>query len=583
MLRIHSHILAAGMIMAACMAMTACTTKQSCDAVFYNGVVHTMDDSSMIVEAFAVRAGRIVSTGNNTEILGGWSATKVINLEQRHVFPGFIDAHAHLFGLGEEAAILGLIGTSSRQQVLEMVRKRVATLAPGSWIRGRGWDQNTWPDKEFPRKESLDAISGRFPVFLSRIDGHAVWVNSQALALSGITRNTPDPEGGRIVRDADGEATGILLDQAVELVRAHIPQPTAAEMIGTYRLAIQRCLAAGMTGVHDMGLTSTGIEALRALIAKKQFPFHVVGYIDDTNPETWESLLKTGRQVFGDQQLTLAGLKLYADGALGSRGALLLEDYSDDPGNRGIPIQSGEVIRREAQRALKAGLQVCVHSIGDAAVRRTLDAYEAALKSSPASPYPLRIEHAQVIDIADIPRFAALGIVPSMQPTHCTSDMRWAEARLGARRVQTAYPWRSLINAGAWIPGGSDFPVERPEPIAGIYAAAFRRTAEGIPATPEDISKLFQIDPAVPELSHRWKNGWFAEQCMSRYDAVRSFTAWAARAAGLGSDRGTIENNKAADFVVLSEDLITVPRSRFLKTRILSTWVAGEKVFDGSD
>ncbi|MBE0643640.1 MAG: amidohydrolase [Bacteroidetes bacterium] len=563
--------------------MISCTTKNPSDMLFFNGIVHTMDDSSTIVDAFAVRDGRIVATGSNEDILSAWEAARVIDLEQQHVFPGFIDAHAHLFGLGEEDVILGLLGTTSPIGIAEMVRDRASSLAAGTWIRGRGWDQNDWGTKEFPGKELLDATAPTHPVFLSRIDGHAAWVNSRALELSGITRATPDPEGGRIVRGADGEATGILLDQAIELVRANIPQPAIDEMAEAYATAIQRCLAVGMTGMHDMGLTATGIEAMRLLIARNEFPFHVVGYIDDTNPATWETLLKGGRQTIGNQQLVLAGLKLYADGALGSRGAWLLEDYTDDAGNRGIPIQSEEVIRRESERALRAGLQVCVHAIGDAAVRRVLDAYEQALKAVPRSEYPLRIEHAQVIDIADIPRFARLGVIPSMQPTHCTSDMTWAEARLGARRVQEAYAWAALINSGAWIPGGSDFPVERPDPIAGIYAASFRKDAEGRPASPEDIKSFFQTDPSVPFLPARWTNGWFGEQCMSRENAIRAFTIWAARAAGLEKDRGSIEKGKWADCVILSEDLATVPRSRFLNTRVLATWVAGEQVFTAPD
>ncbi|MFZ1731874.1 MAG: amidohydrolase [Bacteroidota bacterium] len=538
-----------------------------------------MDDSSTIAEAFAVRAGRIVAVGSNESVLAAWSASNAVDLEQKNVFPGFVDAHAHLFGLGEEAAILGFIGSKSSEEVLEKVSDRAANVPSGTWIRGRGWDQNHWQVRKFPQKESLDKVAPVNPVFLSRIDGHAAWVNSLALKLSGITKDTPDPEGGRIVRDANGEATGILLDQAIEIVRAIIPQPSVADMEEAYTIAIRRCLAAGMTGMHDMGLTSTGIDAIRGLIADKKFPFHVVAYIDDLNPATWESLLKQGRQVVGDQQLVLAGLKLYADGALGSRGALLLEDYADDPGNHGIPIQSQSTIRHEAERALKAGLQVCVHAIGDAAVRLTLDAYQAALASCTDYRYPLRIEHAQVIDIDDMPRFAKLGVVPSMQPTHCTSDMPWAEARLGARRVQTAYAWASLINSGAWIPGGSDFPVERPEPIAGMYAASFRMNAEGKPSSQSDIETLFQIDPEVPLLAARWENGWFSEQCMSRENAVRSFTLWAAKAAGLEKDRGSIALDKFADFVVLSEDLITVPRERYLGTQVLSTWVRGEKVY----
>jgi predicted amidohydrolase YtcJ len=471
----------------ALLMMTACNTKQSCDLILFNGFVHTMDDSTSTAQAFAVDEGRVMAVGSNEEVLASWVSDRVIDLGQQHVYPGFIDAHAHLFGLGEEARILRLHDTKAKSEVLALLRERAAEEPADTWIRGRGWDQNDWTDKSFPSKADLDLITTRHPVFLSRVDGHAVWVNSRALELAGITRKTPDPEGGRIQRDRQGEPTGILLDQAIELVRDHIPPADVADMTEAYDTAIKHCLASGMTGMHDMGMTSVGIEAIRGMIDKKNFPFHVVAYVDDSRKETWESLLRDGRQVIGNGQLILAGLKLYADGALGSRGAMLLEDYADDPGNRGIAIQNGGTIRQETERALKAGLQVCVHAIGDAAVRLVLDSYEAALAQVDSVHYPLRIEHAQVISIPDIPRFAALGVVPSMQPTHCTSDMPWAEARLGAARVQSAYAWASLIKSGAWIPGGSDFPVERPEPIPGMYAAMFRMTAEGKPASQVDI------------------------------------------------------------------------------------------------
>jgi predicted amidohydrolase YtcJ len=568
-MRIFNILLALGIL------MTACSTRQECDIIYHNAHFHTMDSALTVTEALAVRGGKIVATGTLEDLEAAWEAGARVDLGGATVFPGFIDAHAHLYGLGEEAVTLQLLGTQSVAAIQSLLRERLRGHDGDDWIRGRGWDQNDWPVQHFPNKADLDAVTTEHPVFFSRVDGHAGWVNSRALEICGITAETPDPEGGRILRDASGQPTGILLDNAMELLRSHIPPPGETARRDAYRAAVARCLATGMTGMHDMGLDSEDIAALRGLIDDGEFPFRIAGYIDGRG-DTWEAYLKEGRYSVGKQQLTIAGLKLYADGALGSRGAWLLAPYHDDAGNSGIPIITGDTIAYEAQRALRAGMQVCVHAIGDAAVRTVLDAYERALAASPAAPYPLRVEHAQVIDPADIPRFSALGVLPSMQPTHCTSDMYWAEARLGAGRMHGAYAWQSLIRSGSIVPGGSDFPVERPDPLAGIYAAAFRMDAEGRPSSPKDISEAFSIDAAVPERDARWDNGWYGNERMSRVEAVRAFTTWAATAAGLADSMGSLETGKWADFTVLSQDILSVPRERFLETRVLATYVGGK-------
>ncbi len=563
--------------------LTACDPRDSCDMVIYNAEIHTMNPELPLVNAMALKDGRVVAIGENEQILEGWDPDETIDLAGGHIFPGFIDAHAHLHGLGEESTILLLQGSVSLEDVLRLVRERVAAtdagVDAGTWIRGRGWDQNDWADMTFPTARQLDSAVADRPAFLVRIDGHAAWVNSLALERAGITRETPDPEGGRIERDAKGEPTGILLDNAIELVRKHIPPPTDIEMKTALSTAVRSCLALGLTGMHDMGMTEEYVRVIRELIDDEEFPFRVVGYVDGTG-KMWENLLEEGRTEYGEKQLILAGLKLYADGALGSRGAWLLEDYSDDPGNRGIPVTNAGAILEEAKRALGKQLQICVHAIGDAAVRMVLDAYEAAQKAVPRSGPPLRVEHAQVISDSDIPRFPALGVVPSMQPVHCTSDMYWAEARLGVERVTNAYAWGSLIEAGAWIPGGSDFPVERPNPLLGIYAAAFRMDQDGRPKTQDDIEAFWQIDPARPKSADRYRDGWYAIQRMPRTDAVRAFTIWAARAAGMEKDLGSLEPGKYADFVIVTHDLLTVSREDFLTAKVLSTWVEGRKVWE---
>jgi len=571
-MKTHTLVILAGML------MTACSTPQNCDLIIFNAAVQTMDESCSVVEAFAVCDGRIVATGSSEEVRSSWKADQSIDLGGAIVYPGFIDAHAHLYGLGEEAMTLTLLGTRSEKEILQLVRTRAGEMPDGTWIRGRGWDQNDWPVQQFPNKESLDNVTTAHPVFLSRIDGHAAWVNSRALELCGITATTKDPAGGRILRDAQGNPTGLLLDNAIDLLRAHIPPPSKEELRIGYENAVERCLATGMTGMHDMGMDAEDIRAVTSLIEEDRFPFRVVGYVNGRG-DTWEEHLSRGRQVIGQQQLTIAGLKLYADGALGSRGAWLLEPYADDPGNSGIPIIAGDTIAYEARRALERGMQVCVHAIGDAASRLVLDAYEKALAHTESVVYPLRVEHAQVLHPDDIPRFAALGVIPSMQPTHCTSDMYWAEARLGADRVRRGYAWKDLIDSGARVAGGSDFPVERPDPLPGIYAAAFRKDAQGRPSSQEDIAAHFAVDPADPRDEDRWQDGWYGSQCMSREEAVRAFTTWAAAAAGMDSDVGSLQPGKYADFVVLSADILHVSRERFLQTRIIETWVGGSRVY----
>ena len=548
--------------------------QQQGDALFVNGRIHVLDSTLSIASAMAVRGGRILAVGANEELRGSYGAFPLHDLRGRNVFPGFTDAHGHLHGLGEETGILLLHGLPSKDAAVASVRARAAASPGSAWIRGRGWDQNLWAGHGFPHRRDLDAVAADRPVFLARVDGHAAWVNSAALAIAGITRGSPDPPGGRILRDDDGEASGILLDNAVDIVKTAIPPPTAAQMQETYVAAVQRCLSVGLTGMHDMGLTRENIEALKALIARDAFPFRLVGYIDGPG-DAWEAQCKEGRSSTGEAQLVLAGLKLYADGALGSRGALLAEPYSDDAGNRGLRLSEMDSIRARAVQAMKSGLQMCVHAIGDSAIRLVLDAYERAQGEAGRPRLPLRVEHVQVLSQADIPRFAALGVLPS---THCTSDMTWAEARLGPERIRGAYAWRSLLSTGVYIPAGSDTPVERPNPLWGIYAACTRQDRDGRPATEADIAARFQGVP-MPASREHFENGWFGAQRMTRSEAIKAFTIWGARAAGLEQSLGSLEKGKYADFIILSDDVGSVPAPALLTTEVLETWVGGRRVF----
>ena len=559
--------------------LTACSTRPHAELLLFNGTIHVMDSSGSTAEAMAVVGDRIAATGPAKQLRTMYTFEREIDLDGAVVFPGFIDAHAHLYGLGEQQQILDLTGTADENAILALVRN--AAASGDGWIRGRGWDQNDWPLQNFPDRKELDAICPDRPVFLVRVDGHAAWVNTAALRAAGIAESDPDPAGGRFQKRADGSMSGVLVDNAVDLVKSAVPAPSPEEIAVTLGMAVARCSSVGLTGMHDMGMRSEQESVLRRMIARDALPLRIVAYLDGRG-DYWERQLKRGREVVGAHNLVLAGLKLYADGALGSRGARLLEDYSDDPGNRGLLLIEGDTIAFEARRAALRGLQVCVHAIGDGANRLALDAYETAAKDLP-TPHPaFRIEHVQVLAPQDIPRFAALGVIPSMQPTHCTSDMRWAESRLGPSRIAGAYAWRSILRTGAMIPGGSDFPIESPDPLLGIYAAAFRVDRDGKPSCAADIKDHFSIATGDPSDPARFAEGWYGSERMSRREAVLAFTARAAQAGGCGDVLGSLIPGKYADFVILSEDILDVPRERFLETKVLETWVGGKRVYTGS-
>ena len=535
------------------------TRSHHADMLLVNGIVYTVDPDGTVGEAVAISKGKILEVGTTADLAKRYAADTVLDLKGKAVYPGLVDAHAHLEGLGIALMTLDLSGVGSIQEVQQRVKTDIRNSDGRSWVRGRGWDQNRWTGGDFPSRTDLDAVSDTVPVFLVRVDGHAAWVNSEALALAGITGETPDPSGGRILRDASGVPTGVLIDNAIDLVRGIMPKMTREERIRAVRLAVQECLRVGLTGVHDMGVDLELIGIYKDMIMKGEFPFRVYGAIDGTG-QTWDSLQAAGPLLhFGDDRLTVRALKLYADGALGSRGAALIEPYSDDPGNRGITIMSSEEMKVVVRGAVDAGFQVCTHAIGDRANAITLDVYESVLNSTGKTGQGtrLRIEHVQVLTPGDIPRFARLGVIPSMQPTHCTSDMPWAVKRLGEKRARFAYAWRSLLDAGSIIPAGSDFPVEAPSPLPGFAAAITRQDGSGYP----------------PE-------GWFPEQRMTRMEALKGFTLWAAHAAFGEKTSGSIEEGKHADLTILEQDIMKVPTEDLRSVRVAMTIVAGGIVFE---
>jgi predicted amidohydrolase YtcJ len=530
------------------------------DLVVFCATVHTLDPALPRAEALAVVRGRIAAVGPDAAMrpfVG--PGTRVLDGSGLHVYPGFTDAHGHVESLGAGLRRLDLVGTTSAEEVAGLVRERAARAAPGEWILGRGWDQNDWAVKEVPGRALLDAAAPGRPVWLARIDGHAGWASGAALDAAGVGRETSDPPGGRFLRDpATGEPTGVLVDAAMDLVGRRVPQPTAAERREAILRAQEVLLAAGLTSVHDAGVDAGGVDIYRALADEGRLKVRIYAMLEGSPEVIAATSFGKGPVVdYAGGRLTVRAVKAYADGALGSRGAALLEDYADEPGNRGLLQAEPAAMKALAARCLEGGWQLCVHAIGDRGNRTVLDAVEAALRDVPRDDHRFRVEHAQVIALPDIPRFAGLGVLPSMQPTHATSDMPWAGARVGPARLAGAYAWRRLREAGSRIPCGSDFPVESHDPLKGIYAAVTRQDERGLP-----------------------EGGWTPDQRMTREEALRGFTADAAHAAFEEGRRGVIAPGMDADLVLLDRDLETCPAAEILRARVRATVVAGEVVFE---
>jgi len=531
--------------------------QQPADLVVLNARVYTADVNRPVAEAFAVRAGRIAFVGSNRGALAlVGPRTDRLDLAGRTVIPGMVDAHAHLLGLGQALRTVNLVGTRSYDEVIARVVERAKTARPGEWIRGRGWDQNDWADTRFPTHQALSRAVPNNPVYLTRVDGHAALVNAKALELAQVTAATADPTGGRFIRDSAGNPTGVLVDGAQGVVGRVIPAASRAELREQTLTAIAEANRWGLTGIHDAGVDADGIAVYEDLAREGKYDLRNYVMIR-SNDSTLDAFMKRGRQIaLYDGRIWIRSIKLVADGALGSRGAALLEPYSDDPGNTGLITTTPERIKSVSIRALRAGFQVNVHAIGDRANRIVLDQFESAFKEVPVADHRFRIEHAQILRYQDIPRFAELDVIPSMQGSHQTSDMYWVPNRLGWARSQGAYPWRSLLNTGVVIPNGSDFPVEAVNPLISFHAFFTRQDADNFPP-----------------------GGWFPEQRTTRQEALWSITLWPAYAAFMENESGTITAGKYADFVVLDRDIMTVAPEEVLSTRVLMTVLGGRTVY----
>lgn len=523
---------------------------EQADLVLKNGAIITMESDQPRAQAVAVKGDRIVWVGDAGSA-ASWigKSTRVIDLQGAFVYPGFIESHAHIQSLGDSRMMIELVGTPDKSAVVELVRARVARTAKGDWIRGHGWDQNDWPVKEFPTASDLDAVSPNNPVVLGRVDGHACWVNSRALQVAGITAQTKDPDGGKILRDKSGNPTGVFVDNAMELVLSKMKSLTLEESIQRVRLALKEASQKGITLINDAGSGNSGsrdLDAFKALAAKDELPVRIFSMAWMPS-KAGEDLLKTGPQNYGPY-LDERSIKMILDGALGSRGAALLQPYSDDPGNQGLLMWKEPDLIDVLRRAKEKGLQVGIHAIGDRANRMVLDAYE----KTGVRGLRWRIEHAQVIAPSDIARFAALDVIASMQPIHATSDGPWATDRLGPDRVKGAYAWRSLLDAHTTIAGGSDAPVEDINPLWGIYAAITRQDHSGKP-----------------------EGGWHPEQLVTREEALRMYTAAGAFTAFHEKDLGSIKTGKLADFTILPENLLTCDPKSMITMKVLYTIVGG--------
>jgi predicted amidohydrolase YtcJ len=496
--------------------------------------------------------GRVVATGGESLLKAHPDAIR-IDGNGRTLLPGLTDGHAHLSGYGFLQRSLDLFGTPSVETAVGKIKEFAAANPHAAWVQGRGWNQVLWTPQEFPSASDIDAVVQNRPVWLRRVDGHAGWANSKAMEMAGITDDTPDPVGGKILRDDNGRATGVFIDKAMGLVGGQIPAPGKNDIRELYRAAFAGLLPYGMTGVHDAGISIKEAEVLMSMADDGDLGIRVYAMLAGAgeNLDQMEKPLKG----YAKDMLDISSVKLYSDGALGSRGAAMIEPYSDDPENRGLPFHTQQELTGFTRKANHMGFQVGIHAIGDMGNRMALDAFETVQGEKP-SPLRNRIEHSQIIALEDIPRFAELGVIAAIQATHATSDMNMAEDRIGPDRIKGGYAWRRLLDSGAVLANGSDFPVELANPWHGLYASVTRQDRAGQP-----------------------EGGWYADQALTRAEALHSFTLANAYAARQEDVLGSLEPGKWADFIIVDRNYFEVPESEIDDIQVLETWIAGKKVY----
>ena len=527
---------------------SACNNKQQVSLLIKNAKIYTADSVFSEATSMAVNDGKIIAIGSNETIQAKYSSTNITDAKGNTIFPGFIDAHCHFTGYATDMWKCNLVGTNSFAEIVDKM-KAYSANAPMTWLYGRGWDQNHWAVKEFPSKEIFDSLFPDRPVFLKRVDGHAALLNQKALDIAGITAATKIA-GGEIELK-NGKLTGILVDNAMHFAERKVPLINDTLAQKYFNDAQNYCFAAGLTGVHDCGISEHTVDLVLKAQKNSGLKMKIFALLSD-DTSYYERWIKSGP--LKTDRFTVGGFKFYADGALGSRGACLLKDYADKKGWKGFLLSDKAHFEKAAKMFANSNLQMCTHAIGDSGNRQILKIYADVLKGKNDKRW--RIEHAQVMDAADFHYFADYNIIPSVQPTHATSDMNWAGTRVGSERLKTSYAFKQLLQTNGWLPLGTDFPVEYIEPIKTFFAAVVRQDSKGFPA-----------------------NGFQMENALTRKEAIYGMTIWAAKAAFEEKEKGSIEVGKAADFIMLDTDLMNCDKTKILGTKVLGTWVNGERVF----
>ncbi|MGD2246583.1 MAG: amidohydrolase [Candidatus Aminicenantes bacterium] len=531
--------------------------EPTADKIFINGHIITMDENVPEVEAFAVGEGQILEVGDTETILKGYPNLPVVDFQGKTVMPGIVESHGHLLSLGKSFLELNLEGVKTPDEAVRKVEERVRDLSPGEWLIGWGWDEGAWA-ADYPDNKELSRVSPENPVYLRGLHGFASWFNAKALETAGIDASTPNPDNGEVLKDPiTGIPTGILTNRAQDLITEKIPPMTQDQVEKALKLAHRECLRNGLTTVHEARVTRRMLDAFRSLEEKDELDIRIYTMLDWTDEALIDSCLEIGPFIDPDFMLTIRCIKIFVDGALGSRGAAFFEPYSDAPETTGVITTPEESVYQLTKRALKSGYQVAVHAIGDLANRITLNAFKKALEDVPTEDHRLRVEHAQVVAVEDIPKYAPLGIVLSMQPPHCTSDMPWAETRIGPERIKGAYAWRSFLDTGVHLTLNSDFPGETLNPFFGMFAAETRQTTDGLP-----------------------EGGWYPEQVLTRKEVLKAYTVEAAYSGFEEEFKGKIKLGMLADFIVLSDDILTIASNKLLELKVEQTYLGGDRKFN---